>query len=91
MQNLYMNCSTIRIPDKGHICKHDLKIDQSKGYTLWQVTQISPIFLLKKDFEKRQMCPILSKNHFYDLSWMVPRKTNPEVKRRLRAANYNKS
>ena len=28
MQKLYMNCSTI---DMGHICKHDLKIDQPFG------------------------------------------------------------
>ena len=26
-----MNCSTIRTPDTVHICKHDLKIDQSQG------------------------------------------------------------
>ena len=25
-----MNCSTIRTPEKGHICKHDLEIDQSQ-------------------------------------------------------------
>ena len=37
VRNLYKDCSTIRTPDMGHICKHDLKSDQLQDLTLWQV------------------------------------------------------
>ena len=46
---LDMNCQTIRTPDISHICKHDLKIDQSRCvHTLWHVRQIREIICVLK-------------------------------------------
>ena len=48
-----MNCSTT--PDVGHICKHDLKMDQSQVRQIRQIRQNSSTCLLKFFFGKPQM------------------------------------
>ena len=67
-----MNCSTIKTPDMGHICKHDLKIDQSEWSTLWQVGQINLTCLLKRISVNLKgitiMCVLI---HYNGKSWTI--------------------